>query len=101
MTSTYQQQEKNNKIASQEKENADRRYFQNLFPGKKNSSFIDAYTKCLENKPDTLESKQLLTNSPPVLSFPNDAKTRLYEKFPPPNPRGADRGAHSLNYAVV
>ena len=20
--------------------------------------------------------------------------TRLYEKFPPPNPRGADRGAH-------
>jgi hypothetical protein len=27
--------------------------------------------------------------------------TRLYEKFPPPNPRGADRGAHSLSYAVV
>jgi indolepyruvate decarboxylase len=26
---------------------------------------------------------------------------RLYEKFPPPNPRGADRGAHSLSYAVV
>ncbi len=26
---------------------------------------------------------------------------RLYEKFPPPNPRGADRGAHSLNYVVV
>ena len=22
------------------------------------------------------------------------AYTRLYEKFPPPNPRGADRGAH-------
>ena len=27
--------------------------------------------------------------------------TRLYEKSPPPNPRGADRGAHSLNYVVV
>jgi hypothetical protein len=27
--------------------------------------------------------------------------TRLYEKSPPPNPRGEDRGAHSLNYVVV
>jgi hypothetical protein len=28
------------------------------------------------------------------LAINQDHYTRLYEKFPPPNPRGADRGAH-------
>ena len=86
-------------------------------------SFI--LSRQLNQSEKELNSAQLLSNFLQVLDYPltttftlnqrpeetssiDTAKLfsffplpRLYEKFPPPNPRGADRGAHSLSYAVV
>jgi hypothetical protein len=47
---------------------------------------------------DILQQNSIETMVPRIMRYYrtqlNFYVTRLYEKFPPPNPRGADRGAH-------
>lgn len=55
-------------------------YFQNLVPGLRNSEFIQRYREaCLTDGEPTEEREDLLTQSPPILTFKAEQKKEFYE----------------------
>jgi predicted outer membrane protein len=60
-----------------------------------------SFIKLINKDPQFEKIKKMIANDvngpigkKDILKFLGKDYTRLYEKFPPPNPRGADRGAH-------